>query len=98
MAVATLSLALGIAVNVTLFAAVDIMLLRPLPFPDPDRLVHLWSTNPSRGWDQTSISMADFVDWRRQSRTLTLAAYRGSSFNLSDDTEAPMRAVGMPWR
>ena len=93
-AVATLSLALGIAVNVTLFAAVDIMLLRPLPFPDPDRLVHLWSTNPSRGWDQTSISMADFVDWRRQSRTLTLAAYRGSSFNLSDDTEAPMRAVG----
>ena len=66
--VATLSLALGIAVNVTLFAAVDILLLRPLPFEDPDRLVQFWSTNPSRGWDQTSISLADFRDWRAQSR------------------------------
>ena len=45
-AVATLSLALGIAVNVTIFAAVAILLLRPLPFAEPDRLVQLWSTNP----------------------------------------------------
>ena len=50
--VATLSLALGIAVNVTLYAAVDILLLRPLPFDEPDRLVHLWSTYPTRGWDE----------------------------------------------
>jgi hypothetical protein len=42
--VATLSLALGIAVNVTLFAAVDIMLLRPLPYEESGRMVHLWST------------------------------------------------------
>ncbi|HEX9894410.1 MAG TPA: ABC transporter permease [Gemmatimonadales bacterium] len=93
-AIATLSLALGIAVNVTIFAAVDILLFRPLPFQEPDRLVHLWSTNPSRGWDQTSISLADFRDWREQSRTMTLVAYRRASFNLSDDTEEPIRASG----
>ena len=93
-AVATLSLALGIAVNVTIFAAVDILLLRPLPFAEPDRLVQLWSTNPSRGWDQTSVSLADFRDWREQSRTMTLVAYRGASFNLSDDVEDPYRASG----
>ncbi len=93
-AVATVSLALGIAVNVTLFAAVDILLLRPMPFEEPDRLVHLWSTNPSRGWDQSSISLADFRDWRGQSKTIALAAYRGASFNLSDDQEAPERVAG----
>jgi putative ABC transport system permease protein len=93
-AVATLSLALGIAVNVIIYAGVDILLLRPLPFERPDRLVHLWSTNPSRGWDQTSISLADFRDWREQSRTMTLASYRGASFNLSDDQEEPIRASG----
>ena len=93
-AVATFSLALGIAVNVTIFAAVDILLLRPLPFPEADRLVQVWSTNPSRGWDQTSVSLADFRDWREQSRTMTLVAYRGASFNLSDDVEDPLRASG----
>jgi predicted permease len=92
--VATLSLALGIAVNVTLFAAVDIMLLRPLPYEDSERLVQVWSTNPSRGWDQTSISLADYRDWRDQSKTIDLAAYRSSSFNLSDDDEAPERVSG----
>ena len=92
--VATLSLALGIAVNVTLFAAVDIMLLRPLPYEDSERMVQVWSTNPSRGWDETSISLADYRDWRDQSKTIDLAAYRSSSFNLSDDDQAPERVSG----
>ena len=92
--VATLSLALGIAVNVTLFAAVDILLLRPLPYEESGRMVHLWSTNPSRGWDATSVSPADYRDWRDQSKTIDLAAYRNSSFNLSDDAEAPERVAG----
>ena len=92
--VATLSLALGIAVNVTIYAAVDILLLRPQPFEEPHRLVHLWSTNPSRGWEEASISLADFRDWRAQSRTTSLAAYRGANFNLSDDEESPERVNG----
>ena len=52
-------------------------------------MVQLWSTNLSRGWDQTSISLADYRDWRDQSKTVELAAYRNTSFNLSDDAEAP---------
>jgi hypothetical protein len=44
--VATLSLALGIAVNVTIYAAVDILLLRPQPFEEPHRLMQVWSPTP----------------------------------------------------
>jgi predicted permease len=92
--VATLSLALGIAVNVTIYAAVDILLLRPQPFEEPHRLVQVWSTNPSRGWEDASISLADFRDWRSQSRTMSLSAYRNANFNLSDDEESPERVNG----
>ena len=61
-AVATLSLALGIAANTTIFAAVDAYLIRPLPYPDPDRIVQVWVSNPTRGWQQVSISGPDFRD------------------------------------
>ena len=93
MLVASLSLGLGIAVNVTMFAGVDILMLRPLPYPQPDRLVQLWSNNPSRGWDQTSVSVPDFQDWREQMRTAELAAFTGAAFNLSDE-DRPERMLG----
>ena len=48
-AVAALSLALGIAVNVTIFAGVDILLRRPLDYPNAARLVRVWSDNKDRG-------------------------------------------------
>src|SRR5439155_2004682 len=82
--VASVSLALGIAVNVTIFAGVDILLVRPLNYPNTDRMVQVWSDNPSRGWQRNSISLADFVDWRRESKLVTLAAYTGGDYNLAD--------------
>src|SRR5688572_2093938 len=88
--VATLSLALGISVNTTIFSAVDVFLVRPLPYPEPDRIFQLWSTNQERGWEQADISPPDFLDWRRESRTLDIAAETGSSFNLTG-TERPER-------
>ena len=89
-AAATLSLALGIAVNSTIFAAIDAFLLRPLPYPEPDRLVQVYSTLPERGWDDAGISFADYQDWSTASRSLDLAAHHGASFNLTGRDE-PVR-------
>ncbi len=91
--VATLSLGFGIAVNVSMFAGVDILMLRPLPFPDPDRVVQVFATNQTRGFDRGSASIPDYQDWRAQLRTAELFAYTGASFNLSDESR-PERMLG----
>jgi putative ABC transport system permease protein len=80
---AALSLAIGVAANTTIFSAVDVFLYRPLPYPDQDRLVQVWSANETRGWDQTSISLPDYFDWRERSRTIELAAYSATSVSVS---------------
>ena len=92
--VAALSLALGVAVNVTLFAGVDILLLRPLDYPNTERLVQVWSDNKERGWNQNSISLPDFVDWRKESTSLSYAAYAGGSYNLAEG-DRPDRVTGL---
>ena len=66
-AVAVLSLAIGIAANTTVFTLVNAFLLRPLPFRDPARLVHVWETNPKIGDDRSWVSLPDFLDWKQQS-------------------------------
>lgn len=83
-AVAAVSLALGIAVNVTIFAGVDLILIRPVNYPNVDRMVQIWSDNKERGWEQSSISVPDFVDWRRQSKSVSMAAYSGGDYNMAD--------------
>ncbi len=83
-AVAVLSLALGIGANTVIFSVLDATLLRPLPWPEPDRLVRLWESNAQRGWPRFSASGPNFVDWEARSRTFDrLAAWQGRSFNLS---------------
>ena len=93
-AVAALSLALGVAVNVTLFAGVDLILVRPVDYPNTDRMVQIWSDNKTRGWQRSSISPADFVDWRRESKTVTMAAFSGGDYNLADG-DHPERVSGL---
>jgi predicted permease len=91
-AVAVLTLALGIGANTTLFSVVNGVLLNPLPYPQPDRLVALYSrTTDSPAW---SISYPNFLDWVRDSRSFSaLAAYRGEDFNLTGMGE-PDRVSG----
>ncbi len=81
-AAAVLSLALGIGGATAIFSVFDTVLLRPLPYADPDRLVAVWasSANTQRG----ALSPGDFVDFRRESRSFEgLAAIRTASMSLT---------------
>lgn len=68
-AVAVLTLALAIGANTAIFTVVNAVLLRPLPFHEPDRLAVVWESKPSLGIDRENFSPADFADMRDQSRS-----------------------------
>src|ERR1041385_5621325 len=64
--VAVLALALGIGANTAIFSIINAVLLRPLPYAAPERLVNVWATRPQRGITSNSTSYPDFADWRDQ--------------------------------
>jgi len=68
-AVAVLALALGIGANTAIFSVIRAVLLRPLPYDDPDRLVAIWETNVQAGLLREATSLPNFNDWRDQSRS-----------------------------
>ncbi|HEV7796548.1 MAG TPA: ABC transporter permease, partial [Pyrinomonadaceae bacterium] len=85
-AVAIITLALGIGANTAIFSVVNAVVLRPLPYAEPERLMTLWETMP--GSDQRSVAPGNFVDWRAQNKTfLELAATFYANFNLTSDGE-----------
>jgi len=87
--IAILTLALGIGATTTIFSVVDAVVLRPLPYPEPDRLMRLWETNPQT--DDFSVSDPNFLDWRHANRSFTdMAAIRSASLTLVGDGE-PVR-------
>ena len=91
-AVATvLTIALGIGATTSIFSLVNAVLLRPLPFPDPDRLVAAGSVDERRPEPTNSVSAMsypDFFDWRAQSHSFSgLAAYRDKTFTLTGASE-----------
>ena len=73
--VAVATLALGIGANATASSLVQSILLRPLPFTDPDRLISLSASNPARPDAPEPVSVPDFFDWRRNRSFSGLAAY-----------------------
>ncbi len=92
--VAATALALGIGVNATVFTFVNAVLIRGLPFDEPDRIMALSSRDPVRDRD-LGVSYLDFQDWRAATRTFTaLAAYTGGTMNVSDEGRVPERFSG----
>ena len=85
-AVAILTLGLGIGATTATFAVVNAVVIRPLPFAEPERLVQLVSTNPSRNISWFSVSFPDYVDWKDRSRSFeAFGALRTRSANLTGD-------------
>jgi predicted permease len=85
-AVAVLTLALGIGANAALFSVISGVLLEPLPYPEPDRLVALYSRDAN--YMQSSVAYLNFLDWVRDNRSFSaLAAYRGDDYTLTGTGE-----------
>ncbi len=92
MAVAALSL--GIGANNTIFTFVNAVLIRGLPFDEPDEIMHLATRLTSEGQNR-GVSYPDFVDWRDQTTSFTdLGAFTGGTANLSDNDHPPERVNG----
>jgi predicted permease len=82
--IAVLTLTLGIGANTAIFSVVNTVLLRPLPYPDPDQLVRLYETNTSITESRDSVSAPNFIDWRAQGRAFAgMDALRWEAFTLS---------------
>jgi ABC-type antimicrobial peptide transport system permease subunit len=73
--VALVTLALGIGANAAMFSLVYGVLLKPLPFREPERLVQIWETNPLRNWTAATASPANLLDWRRRNRVFEEIAF-----------------------
>jgi putative ABC transport system permease protein len=92
--IVVLALAVGIGANTAIFSVVNAILLRPLPFKNPDRLVMVWMDNHKLGVDQDWHSYPNYVDYRDQNSTFEdIAAFNDRSFNLTGTGE-PVRVVG----
>jgi predicted permease len=93
-AVALAALALGIGANTAIFSAVEGVLLRPLPYADPSRLVMVWEDASYLGFSRNTPAAGNYVDWRAQNHVFTdMAAMRYSNAALNGD-QAPEQALG----
>lgn len=85
---ALLTLVLGIGANSAIFSVVDAVLLRPLPFPDSDRIVRLWSFYTQRDLPPLNVSDGEFFDYRDQSRSFEhIGVFVSLNANLTGDGE-----------
>lgn len=90
--VAVVTLALGIGANTATFSIVNAVMLRPLPYQNPDRLVSLWTNVPEHG--RRPITPGNFVDWKNQNTIFEdMAAFSSSTVTLTGDGE-PVQMMG----
>jgi putative ABC transport system permease protein len=92
--IAVVTLALGIGANTAIFSAVNALLLKPLPFPELDRVVAVWDKLPSRGVMHNEVAVANYLDWQSQTQSFEqLALYRWWNANLTG-IDPPERIQG----
>src|SRR5215471_15709519 len=90
-AVAILTLGLGIGANTAIFSVVNAVVLRPLPYDQPERIIRMYGK--FSGGNQASTSPPDFLDYRSQNSTFEqFAAFRSSSYNLTENGD-PERII-----
>lgn len=100
-ATALLALTLGIGANSAVFSVVSGVLLRPLPFANPDRLMMLFNSRPSLGIQRGGASVADFLDWRERSRSFQTIdvfefnRFTNGRFTWTGDGHDPEQVVGL---
>ena len=91
-AIAIITLALGIGANTAIFSIVDTVMLRPLPYRNPDRLVSLWENVPGHG--RWRVTPANFLDWKKQNTVFEdVSAFGASTLTLTGDGE-PEQILG----
>ncbi len=90
-------LALGIGANSAVFSVIDAVLLRALPFRDPDRLVMIWEKNPSLGTliaDRVPVALSNFLEWQKRATQFeVMGGFEDANFNITSVTE-PERVQG----
>jgi putative ABC transport system permease protein len=83
-AIAVLTLAIGIGASTAIFSVVDTVLLRPLPYREPERLVLVTETLPGMSADEIGVSAGEYQDYRDRNRSFSqVAAYESAGFNLT---------------
>ena len=86
--------ALGVGATTAAFSIVDHVLIRPLPFPEADRIVQLWQNQTGRGYTRVELSPANYRDWKRLGTSFEgMAALRPLSTNLVGEGD-PERLEG----
>ena len=96
--VAVVTLALGIGANTAILSVVNAVLLRPLAFEDPDRIVVVWESNPGRGWPRFPASPANYLDWVEQNEVFAgLAGYTTGTATLTGEGEPSRLNVAFAW-
>jgi predicted permease len=94
--VAVLTLALGIGANTAIFSAVNAILLRPLPYDDPDRVMTVWEKRQAEGVLDNVAAPADFLDWARMNTTFeSMAAMTSTSVDLTGSGEPARLYAGV---
>src|SRR5205085_2805232 len=90
--VAVLALTLGIGATTAIFSVVNAVLLKPLPYPESERLIYLWETHPQIA--EMSVAYPNYVDWRAQNEVFeNIGVYRRQTYNLTGSGE-PERLTG----
>ena len=92
--VAVLTLALGVGANTAIFSVIHAVLLSPLPYEDPDRIVFVLESNPSKGFSEFSASPPNYMDWRNSTSSFeAMASFSAGSLNYTSGAE-PERLEG----
>jgi putative ABC transport system permease protein len=82
--IAVLALGLGIGANTAIFSLLDVVVLRPLPYPQPGRMVQVWASSPEQGLDQTEVSVPKFRALRDSGAFAGVTSYHDEDVNLTE--------------